>query len=127
MPPLKVFLDNDPSYWGKSREGLPVIGNAETLKGRLYDEVIVASPTALPVMREQLLNAGVDPLRINGSYVETQVNARINFLRGFASMTVHCSAGCAVAEGGVFQGEFAKEITCIIRRWKDCGIAIVKQ
>lgn len=107
---VEGFLDNDPSYWGKTREGLPIIGNAEALKGRLYDEVIIASPTALPVMREQLLTAGVDPLRINASYVETQVNARISFLRDFASMMTPYSGGCAVAEGGVFQGEFAKEI-----------------
>lgn len=66
---IEGFLDNDPSYWGKTKEDLPIIGNADALKGRLYDEVIIASPTALPVMKEQLLNAGVDPLCINSSYV----------------------------------------------------------
>lgn len=107
---VEGFLDNDASYWGKDKEGIPIVGNADALKGMSYDEVIIASSTALPVMRKQLLDAGVDPLRINGAYVETQVNARINFLKDFASMDIGCPAGCAVAEGGVFQGEFAKEI-----------------
>lgn len=107
---VEGFLDNDPSYWGTTKENLPIIGNANALKGRLYDEVIIASPTNLPTMRAQLLTAGVDPLCINVAYVETQVNARINFLRDFTSMMIQHSTGCAVAEGGVFQGEFAKEI-----------------
>lgn len=107
---VEGFLDNDANYWGKVKEGRPVIGNAAALADHPYDEVIIASSTALPVMRKQLLDAGVDPLRINSAYVETQVNARINFLRDFASMEISIPAGCAVAEGGVFQGEFAKEI-----------------
>ncbi len=107
---VEGFLDNDASYWGKDKEGLPIIGNADALRGRDYDEVILASPTALSVMRTQLLDAGVHPLCINGSYVETQVNARINFLRDFASLQTQTHPSCCVAEGGVFQGEFAKEI-----------------
>lgn len=107
---IEGFLDNNPNYWGKTKEGLPIIGNADALKGRLYDEIIIASTTALPIMKEQLLTAGVAPQCINASYVETQINARINFLYDFASMVPRYSARCAVAEGGVFQGEFAKEI-----------------
>ena len=107
---VEGFLDNDTRYWGTEKEGLPIIGNAEALRGQQYDEVIIASLTALPVMRRQLLEAGVDPLRINTAYVETQFNARINFLRDFASMDIGAPSGCAVAEGGVFQGDFAKEI-----------------
>lgn len=110
---VQGFLDNDKSYWGKTKEGLPIIGNAAALKDHDYDSVIIASSTALPIMRKQLLDAGVDPLCINGTYVETQVNARINFLKDFSSMDIPVIQPCAVAEGGVFQGEFAKEInTC---------------
>lgn len=107
---IEGFLDNDPTYWGKTKMGLPIIGNADALKGRAYDEVMIASPTALPVMRKQLLAAGVDLHCINSAYIETQVNARINFLQDLASMITPLSSDCAVAEGGVFQGEFAKEI-----------------
>ncbi len=107
---VEGFLDNNANYWGQVKEGIPIVGNAGMLKDRLYDEVIIGSSTALSEMRKQLLDAGVDPLRINSAYVETQVNARINFLQDFASMNIDIPAGCAVAEGGVFQGEFAKEI-----------------
>lgn len=58
---VEGFLDNDTRYWGTEKEGLPIIGNAEALRGQQYDEVIIASLTALPVMRRQLLEAGVDP------------------------------------------------------------------
>lgn len=109
---IQGFLDNDCSYWGKTKDGLPIIGNPQMLRegGYVYDEVVIASSTALPVMRKQLLDAGVDPLQINSSFVEIQVNARINFLRDFASLKIETPDRCAVAEGGVFQGEFAKEI-----------------
>lgn len=107
---VEGFLDNDADYWGNEKAGIPVIGNAEALRDRQYEEVIIASPTALNIMRQQLLDAGVDPLCINAAYVETQVHARINFLRDFALLKAECSAAYTVAEGGVFQGEFAKEI-----------------
>ena len=111
---VQGFLDNDERYWGKTKEGLPIIGNAQALNGRDYDMVIIASSTALPVMREQLIKAGIDPLRIDSTYVETQVNARINFVKDLSAMLTpqrHISdTHIAVAEGGVFQGEFAKII-----------------
>lgn len=105
------FIDNNADYWGREKEGLPILGNAQAVQNMAYDEVIIASPTALPTMRRQLIEAGVDPTRINSSYVETQVQARINFLNDLAVLLADAPPDCAVAEGGVFQGEFAKEIS----------------
>ena len=103
------FLDNDESKWGGKCCALPVLGNADSCKSLDFDEVILGSLTALDVMPAQLVAAGVEPSKINRSFVETQVKARVNFLRDYAASVTE-EPGVAVAEGGVFQGEFAKEI-----------------
>ena len=103
------FLDNDKAKWGSEIEGIPVLGNAKACNSVDFDEVIIASLTGYDDMREELLAAGVEPSRINRTFVDTQVNARLNFLRDYASSVTE-SPALAVAEGGVFQGEFAKEI-----------------
>lgn len=103
------FLDNSEAKWGSEIEGIPVLGNAKACNNVDFDEVIIASLTGYDVIREELLAAGVEPSRINRTFVDTQVNARLNFLRDYASSVTE-SPELAVAEGGVFQGEFAKEI-----------------
>ena len=105
------FLDNDAAKWGKDIEGVPILGGAEACRGLEYDEILIASLTGYRIMREQLVGAGADPAKISGEFVSTQVNARINFLRDFSALCGDKGdASLAVAEGGVFQGEFAKEI-----------------
>lgn len=103
------FLDNDKAKWGSEIEGIHILGNAKACNSVDFDEVIIASLTGYDDMREELLAAGVEPSRINRTFVDTQVNARLNFLRDYASSVTE-SPALAVAEGGVFQGEFAKEI-----------------
>ncbi len=107
------FLDNDKSRWGGGKiklDGIPVLGNAEVLNSIEYDEIIIGSLTGLNTIRKQLLEAGVEEGKIKTNYIETQVNARINFLRDFAKINKEIAKKYAVAEGGVFQGDFAKEI-----------------
>ena len=107
------FLDNDKGKWGKIIEGVPVLGNKDVLSKEEYDaidEIIIASMTGMAHIREELLSIGVASQKINTSYFTTQVGARRNFLYDYARMLGERARGRAVAEGGVFQGEFAKEI-----------------
>ncbi len=102
------FLDNDKAKWGCDIDGVPILGNAGAHGKAAFDEVIVASLTGYDIMQEQLVEAGVPAAKINRTFVATQVNARLNFLRDYAAMRPQ--SAIPVAEGGVFQGEFAKEI-----------------
>lgn len=104
-----AFLDNDETKWGGMFCGLPILGNAGSASDADYDKIIVASLTGLYVIRDELMRENISADKIDISYVETQVQARINFLKDYSFM-VDGGKACAVAEGGVFQGEFAKEI-----------------
>ncbi len=92
-------------------DNIKVLGNSSALAGLDYDEIIIASLTGFRAIKADLIKAGVPEYKINSSYVLTQVEARINFLKRYAEMsTLANNETAAVAEGGVFQGEFAKEI-----------------
>ena len=103
------WLDNSSEKWGTEIFGIPVLGNMDAVKKCTYDEIYIASLTGYDIIREQLLSVGVEPSKINSSFVDVQVKARINFLRDYAEKVVP-ERDAAVAEGGVFQGEFAKII-----------------
>lgn len=108
------FLDNDPSCWNTEFNGLPVLGNDSVLAAVEYDEIFIASIDGLKSIKEQLLTAGVPAEKIRTNYfLEVQYTARINFLHKFAEINKENARRHAVAEGGVFQGEFAKEINSV--------------
>lgn len=106
------FLDSDQSRWGMEPDGgFPfVLGGMSILESLSYDEIIIGTLTGFKVIRNQLLEAGIPAEKINTGYIETQINARIHFLHDFAGLNNETAKQYAVAEGGVFQGEFAKEI-----------------
>lgn len=106
------FLDNNQLVWNTECCGVPILGNESALDSVEYDEIIIGSTTGFTSMKEQLLNAGIPDEKIVKNYVSfsTQYNARINFLHDFSHMNKEIAKQYAVAEAGVLQGEFAKEI-----------------
>ncbi len=105
-----AFLDNDSCRWGQEIEGVKIIGGISALTNIDYDEIIIASLPGIETIKQELVNVGVPIHKINTGYVETSVNARINFLRDFSAMNQNNIEEYAVAEGGVYQGDFSKEI-----------------
>lgn len=90
---------------------LPIIGGASAWRGKEFDRILVCSLNGMEEIKNQLIVDGVDPVKIDISYVETQVKARINWIKDYATdLRVDDRKGCAVAEGGVFRGDFAKYI-----------------
>ena len=104
-----AYTDNDQTKWGKTIDNIPIIPPTEIISIE-WDEVIVASITAMYLIQEQLLSYGIDKSVINISYMELQVKAREQFLSDFAQTIYERKIAGAVAEAGVFQGEFAKVI-----------------
>jgi hypothetical protein len=104
-----AFTDNDSNKWGSEIDGKTIVCPKE-LPGMKYDEIIVASISAMYVIRDQLLALGVENYKINLSYMELQVKAREQFVSDYAQIVYENHISGSVAEAGVFQGEFAKVI-----------------
>lgn len=105
------FLDNDQTKWGKDIDDIPILGNGNDLENVDYDEIVVCSLTGMNAIQKQLMSIGIPSNKINCEHISTQVNARINFLQDLAELNENkLDETIAVAEGGVFQGDFAKEI-----------------
>jgi hypothetical protein len=94
--------------WGVVSE-YPVYA-PETIKGAAYDAIIIASLTGYKLITEQLIDMGVDPGKIITDFVIVPVKSRIIFLERLGELFLEKNIQGAVAEGGVFQGEFAREI-----------------
>ena len=104
-----AFTDNDKGKWGRVIDSIPIIPPDEIVLIE-FDEVIIASITAMYLIQEQLINYGIERSVINLSYMEQQVKARRQFLIDFSQIIYEQGIPGAVGEAGVFQGEFAKII-----------------
>jgi hypothetical protein len=82
----------------------------EKIKELSYDIIFIASLTGYNPIIEQLLQMGVERSKINADFVTVPVKSRIVFIEKLAELFSEKGLEGAVAEGGVFQGEFAKEI-----------------
>ena len=107
------YLDSNPDLWGKMAGDFQVLGGKEKLKTLNYDEIIIASTMRYAEIRKLLEEEGVTEDKFNHEVqnklmVETE--ARNNFLRDFAKEKRKTSESASLAEGGVFQGIFAREI-----------------
>jgi len=102
------FLDNNSLKHNTKVEGLEVFGDASYIKNKQFSKIIVGSLPGYRVINEELKKMGVTEDKIDSQFVEYPVRAREQFLVDYAEIWRDISAD--VAEGGVFQGEFAKLI-----------------
>lgn len=106
---IVAYCDNDKNKWGKQIDDIIILSPEEIFKLQ-WDEVIIISLSSMNVIKRQLLNMGVEEKRINISYVDLGIQARKTFLQDYAKLVYKNNIFGAVAEAGVFQGEFAKVI-----------------
>lgn len=105
---IVALADNDPQKMGGIC-GYPVI-KPQDIKNWSWDEIIIISISAMEAIREQLLQMGISRQKINTRYVDLKVIPRRKWLEDFALITYEKNILGAVAEAGVFQGEFASVI-----------------
>ena len=92
-------------------EDIPIVdGGPSIIINSDYDEIIICSLPGMQVIKDQLISMGVNANKINVEYILVQVNARINFLHDYSQVYKDEAQQHNVAEGGVFQGDFSKEI-----------------
>lgn len=103
-----AFIDNNKAKWGETFEGIEVIAPND-IEDIDVDEVIIATlPGRVAVGRQ--LQALLPNNKINNQFIEVFYRARVLFMRSFAEIVYRQGLEGAVAEGGVYQGEFAEEI-----------------
>lgn len=107
---ILCFVDNDPEKWGKNYKGCEIL-NPEILNDyETYDLVVIGTLIGLQDLQEQLEAMGVLPSKINKTYAEVSVSARVQFVERFSELAELNHIMGSVAEAGVFRGEYAKEI-----------------
>ncbi|WP_373266124.1 TylF/MycF/NovP-related O-methyltransferase [Hungatella hathewayi] len=108
---IVAVTDNDGSKWGGKLRGIPIYKPEACINTADYDSVIIASAPGLETIYSQLVGYGVPEQQIVTSYITAPLESRITFLEKFAELyhTVFPEQ-TAVAEAGVFAGDFAKEI-----------------
>lgn len=112
------FVDSNQEKWGKNVEVSVdnqvfhiLIENPSIIKKNNFDEVIIASLTGFNEILHTLMTIGVKEDKINFDYCKIANSARKIFLESYAKKNSHWhNANLSVAELGVFQGDFAKEI-----------------
>ncbi|MCL1986559.1 MAG: TylF/MycF family methyltransferase, partial [Firmicutes bacterium] len=86
---------------------------AEELLNREYDTIILGSTPGFESIPKQLIAMGIDRRKININHVIVPIKSRINFLESVGKLFEEENIDGNIAEGGVFQGEFAKHINRI--------------
>ncbi|GBU28036.1 hypothetical protein R84B8_01594 [Treponema sp. R8-4-B8] len=104
------FLDNNSKLWNKKlATGLTVYNPEKILEGN-FDAVIVASTGGFKEIPEQLMKMGVSRDKIILDYALIPTKGRITFLEKLGEMFAEKNIEGAVAEGGVYRGNFSCEI-----------------
>ena len=87
---------------------LPIL-RPEDLLNFDFDTVVIASVAAAAI-RSKLLSLGIPNGKISSSYVEISAAGRDTFLKNVSREIIRKKLDGAVAEAGVFQGDFASLI-----------------
>lgn len=102
------FLDGNPDKKGMMIEGVQVLGDVETLHGLVYDQIYIGT-IFWKAVKKKLLDSGVPEDRIVIDIPEDLGSpVRNTWLEYYAKL--HSKEKFAVAEGGVYRGEFAAVI-----------------
>lgn len=114
---LLFFVDNNPKKYDqlvklshKGKEANFAIKNPKEILNTDFDKIYITSLTGCDSILKQLSSYGVDMLKVDYIYSRVKIDARVNFLKSFSKDCKDKKLFGEVAELGVFQGEFAKEI-----------------
>lgn len=104
------IVDNDKRKWGTPFRHMVVEEPEKTLRLQKYDAVIVTSAPGRDSIVKQLREYGIAENRIITSFISQPLESRRIFLENLATLMESIDPSVAVAEAGVFQGDFAKHI-----------------
>jgi hypothetical protein len=104
------FLDNNSKLWNKKLDnGMFVYQPEKVLEGN-FDVILVASTGGFTEIPKQLMKMGVARDKIILDHAIVPVNGRLTFLEKLGKIFDEKNIAGAVAEGGVYRGNFSCEI-----------------
>ncbi len=103
---LVAWTDNDEKKWGKSLYDCPIIPPAR-IKETDFDTIIILSISGYKSICKQLIDLGVPNHKIDKDTLYLNIFARERFVSDLAGVFRKCKMQGAVAEGGVYQGDFS--------------------
>ena len=103
------FTENDNSKIGSYIHATKVL-NLEEALNLPWDRIVITSAPGLDSIKKQLLSMNIDEMQIDENYVIAPLESRRIFLEKLADMQKDIELTAAVAEAGVFEGDFAKWI-----------------
>jgi len=104
------FLDNNSKLWNKKLTTELTVYNPEKILEGNFDAVIVASTGGFKEIPEQLMEMGISRDKIILDYAIIPTKGRITFLENLGKMFSEKNIEGAVAECGVYRGNFSCEI-----------------
>ncbi len=104
------IVDNDERKWGAKFRDLYVGKPDECLMESSYDVVVITSAPGRDSIKKQLLEYGIAENKIITSFIDQPLESRRIFLQSLSLLMNNIDKEIAVAEAGVFQGDFAQYI-----------------
>lgn len=112
-----AWADNNSSRWGTALYNIPICEPEQCLLEMEYDKVIIASAGGFYSVLQQCLDMGIPEEKLVTWHIEGFLKPRRTFLASLASVLNEYEQEAAVAEGGVYEGDFASWInTCFPNR-----------
>lgn len=106
---IVAFVDNNSKKWGESWCDLEIKKPEWLKEEKEYDVILLGTLMGSSEIQLFLKNNGISINKLKKTYVELPTTARLLFLKRF-SQIVSKKESLSVAECGVYNGEFAKEI-----------------
>ena len=103
------FVDENPARIGETNDGIPVFAREKIFETQ-FDFIIMGMLTGFEDAVKYLMSYGVAEGQIITKYVALSLRARRACLEGIAEILALREANGAVAEMGVYRGDFAKVI-----------------
>ena len=107
---VRFFVDMNEQIWGTEYKHIKIYSPEVLRTDCDFDYLIQGAQMADNIM-QYMKEYGVPEWKLERSFVAVRLEARNLFLKQFAQTVVHLSG--AVAEAGVYRGEFAKVINRI--------------
>lgn len=106
---IVAFVDENCKLHGERLHGIEVVSPMQ-MGQFTYDYIILAVLSGYERIREMLISTGTEEEKIITQYVDLPNRARENFVSNLQKMFEQKGTEGAVAELGVYQGEFSKVI-----------------
>ena len=104
-----AYCDQDSQLWGTTYFGLPIIPPTEIMNVD-YDRIAITACSADAIFCDLTEKYGIDDEKIIVDYARQPYFNRTQFVHTFSKLARERGLHGNVAEGGVYQGGFAKEI-----------------